>query len=305
MKNLLFVLLFFALKTSSQSVEGYWYGKADVVNYGSANNYLVELIIKQNKSVVSGVINYYFKNTFRSQPVKGNYNSSTRKLTLSNLPITYYGSTIKFDVDCIMDVLLTLRSAQVGSNLSGRFISKPAYRITCPQLDVSLKLDKDAGDKDSIMFAIKSFKETYQVWSPSESDTLIAATVIQRPIENFVVTKQYKERENIITQDILVDSDSLKIDFYDNGEIDGDSISVFFNNQLLASSQKLGSKSIHLNIILDKAKEINELTMFADNLGKIPPNTALMLIYDGKKRYEARLSSTLDKNATVRIRRKK
>jgi hypothetical protein len=49
----------------------------------------------------------------------------------------------------------------------------------------------------------------------------------------------------------------------------------------------------------------NELTMFADNLGSIPPNTALMLIYDGKKRYEVRLSSSLEKNATVRIRRKK
>jgi hypothetical protein len=56
---------------------------------------------------------------------------------------------------------------------------------------------------------------------------------------------------------------------------------------------------------LDQSKETNEITMFADNLGSIPPNTALMLVYDGKKRYEVRMTSNLQKNATVLIRRKK
>ena len=45
--------------------------------------------------------------------------------------------------------------------------------------------------------------------------------------------------------------------------------------------------------------------MFADNLGSIPPNTALMIIDDGKKKYEIRLSSSLEKNATIRIKKKK
>jgi hypothetical protein len=97
----------------------------------------------------------------------------------------------------------------------------------------------------------------------------------------------------------------LKIDFYDNGEIDGDSISIFFNDKLLASSQKLSANAITLKIGLDTTKEFNELSMFADNLGSIPPNTALMLVYDGRKRHELRVSSNLQKNATIRIRRKK
>jgi hypothetical protein len=142
------------------------------------------------------------------------------------------------------------------------------------------------------------------VWTPSATDTLVAATVLQQPVVNYVVTGQYKEREKEITQEITVDSDSLLIDFYDNGEVDGDSISIFYNDKLLASSQKLSVKSIRLQINLDSTKEVNELTMFADNLGSIPPNTALMLLYDGKKRYEVRMSSTLSKSAAVRIRRK-
>jgi hypothetical protein len=120
-----------------------------------------------------------------------------------------------------------------------------------------------------------------------------------------VVANQFKERAKVFAEDIAVTSDSLLVDFYDNGEIDGDSISIFFNDKLLASSQKLSAKAIHLSIALDSTREYNEISMFADNLGSIPPNTALMLVYDGKQRYEIRLSSTLQNNGTLRIRRKK
>jgi putative heme iron utilization protein len=45
--------------------------------------------------------------------------------------------------------------------------------------------------------------------------------------------------------------------------------------------------------------------MFAENLGKYPPNTALMVITDGKNRYEIFMSSSLTENATIQLRRKK
>jgi hypothetical protein len=45
--------------------------------------------------------------------------------------------------------------------------------------------------------------------------------------------------------------------------------------------------------------------MFAENLGTMPPNTALMVITDGINRYEVFLSSSLSQNATVRIRKRK
>jgi hypothetical protein len=158
-------------------------------------------------------------------------------------------------------------------------------------------------NQDSVLNALRLYKETYQVWKPSATDTLVAANIIQRKVINYVIEKQYKERENVVADEITVHSDSIKVDFYDNGEVDGDSISVFFNNQLLAFNRMISTKAVHFNLVLDSSKEVNELTMFADNLGAIPPNTALMVIYDGDKRYEIRLSSSLDKNATVRFRR--
>jgi type IV secretory pathway VirB9-like protein len=41
--------------------------------------------------------------------------------------------------------------------------------------------------------------------------------------------------------------------------------------------------------------------MVADNLGRIPPNTALMIVTTGGKRYELFIASTEQRNAKVII----
>ena len=305
MKKIFFAfLLAFSLSAQGQNVVGYWYGTATVEN-GGGNNYLIEIILKQNSTAVQAIMNYYFRNTFRSMKLNGNYNSATRELSLFNVPVPYFGSNASMEVDCMMDFRALHRVAKAGSNLNGKFYARDAYKYTCQNIVFDLKLNKEAGNQDSILTALRNFKETYQVWSPSATDTLVAATVQQRPIQNIVVNKEYKERALEVQKEIEVESDSVQVDFYDNGEVDGDSISVFFNDKLLGANLKLSTRSIHMNIGLDSTQEVNTLSMFANNLGSIPPNTALMLIYDGKKRYEVRLSSNLEKNAAVRIKRKK
>ena len=305
MKKILISLLFLiSLQANSQSVFGYWYGYANVKSGNSANNYLVELILQPEKGYVKGVLNYYFKNTFRSLLVKGNYNTGTRQLSLYDIPVTYYGSAMNMEVDCIMNMQSTLRVAKSGSSLAGSFVSLPEYKYMCPNVTFSLSMNADISKKDSVLKALREYKESYQVWKPSAYDTLTPINIVQRKVINYVIENQFKERENVVVQEIEVESDSLQVDFYDNGEVDGDSISIFYNNQLVAFNRILSTRSVHFNLGLDSTRDVNEITMFADNLGSIPPNTALMMVDDGKNRFELRLSSSLEKNATIRIRKK-
>lgn len=304
-KFLLPAALFLTFHCSSQSVFGYWYGNANVRTSASTNNYLVELILQPANGYVKGILNYYFKNTFRSLQVKGNYNNATRKLSLYNIPVTYHGSLNNMEVDCIMSLQANLRVAKAGSNLTGDFIGQPEYKYACPNISFNLELNADISKQDSVLKALREYKETNQVWKPSAFDTLPSVNIFQRKVINYVVENQFKERQTVIANEIEVSSDTVKVDFYDNGEIDGDSISVFFNKQLLAFSQRLSSRSIHFDLALDSTREYNELSMFADNLGSIPPNTALMIVTDGKVQHEIRLSSNLDKTAAIRIRKKK
>ncbi|HTD94711.1 MAG TPA: hypothetical protein VK644_12895 [Chitinophagaceae bacterium] len=304
-KFILLFSLFFTLHSQAQSVFGYWYGFANVKTTGSANNYMVEMILQPEKGFVKGILNYYFKNTYRSLQVKGNYNAKTRELNLYNIPLTYHGSLSSMEIDCNMNLRATLRAAKTSSTLVGAFVSLPEYRYTCVDVNFRLTLDADISKQDSVLKAIRQYKESYQVWTPSIGDTLTAVNILQRKVINYVVENHFKERENVVVNELEVNSDSLKVDFYDNGEIDGDSISVFFNKQLLAFSQKLSTRSIHFDLVLDSSKQVNELSMFADNLGSIPPNTALMIVTDGEKKHEIRLSSSFERNATIRLVRKK
>jgi hypothetical protein len=307
MKKLIVLTIVFLtmLSAYSQSVFGYWYGKANVKTNSSASNYLVELVLQPQKGSVKGVLNYYFKNTFRSLQVKGTYDAKKRQLSLYNIPVTYFGSVSTMEVDCVMNLFATLRVSKVGSTLVGTFTGLPENKYTCVDIGFSFHYSADMSKQDSVLAALRNFKEANQVWSPSPFDTLPAVNVVQRKVINYVVENQFKERENVLVQEIEVESDSIQVDFYDNGEIDGDSISVFFNNQLLAFSQRLSTRSLHFNLGIDSTKELNELSMFADNLGSIAPNTALMIVTDGENQHEIRLSSSLEKNATIRIRKKK
>jgi len=119
------------------------------------------------------------------------------------------------------------------------------------------------------------------------------------------ITESFNSRKAVLNREFVVESDSVRLSFYDNGDIDGDSISVFVNSNLILPHQELAAKAFNIYLHLDSTLEVNEISMFAENLGTIPPNTALMVITDGKNRYEVFLSSSLTENATIRLRRKK
>ena len=101
--------------------------------------------------------------------------------------------------------------------------------------------------------------------------------------------------------EIEVDTGQLRLDFYDNGTVDGDSITVRVNKNIVLSHQKLSAKPVTLFFNIDLENTFQEIEMVAENLGSIPPNTALLIITAGEKRYRLFLSSTETKSARVRF----
>lgn len=115
------------------------------------------------------------------------------------------------------------------------------------------------------------------------------------------IPKVLVERENKLVKTITTSEEDIQIDIYDNGTIDNDTISLYHNNELVISSSKLNTKPIKLKIRNNSTNNRHELVMVAENLGEIPPNTALMVITAGKERFEVFLSSDEQRNAKVII----
>lgn len=108
-------------------------------------------------------------------------------------------------------------------------------------------------------------------------------------------------RKNELVKTISTSAKEVSINIYDNGSIDNDTVSVYVDNKLVISRQRLTAEPISLTINLDDGLEYHELVMVAENLGEIPPNTSLMVVTAGEEKYEVRITSTEQKNAVVRF----
>ena len=105
---------------------------------------------------------------------------------------------------------------------------------------------------------------------------------------------------------VFFTSDSLTITLYDNGEVDGDVVSVILNGQLIMPNQKLSANPITKTIyITPELGDSIQLIMYAENLGSIPPNTGLLILQDGAERYEIRFAGDLQKNSAIILKKKK
>jgi hypothetical protein len=114
-----------------------------------------------------------------------------------------------------------------------------------------------------------------------------------------------EKRKTEIIRNVFFKSDSLVIKLYDNGEIDGDTVSVILNGKVIISKQELTARAITTTIyITPDLGDSLELIMYAENLGRIPPNTGLLTLMDGDNRYDIRFSGDFQKNSAIVLKRK-
>jgi len=116
---------------------------------------------------------------------------------------------------------------------------------------------------------------------------------------------EVSSRNNIVQQTLFFSSDSLQLSLFDNGEVDGDTVSVLMNGNLIIAKQGLSTNAFRKTIYINQADDSIQLIMYAENLGSIPPNTGLLVVRDGKGIYEIRFRGDLQKNASIILRRKR
>ena len=155
--------------------------------------------------------------------------------------------------------------------------------------------------KKEVVAKTKKLSETRPAGTELVSDEDIAALNARSLKMTTSGEQQVKleQRSNELIREIPVDHDSVTVTLYDNGEIDGDSITLIYNDSILATHKMLTDKPLTFRIKIAGGNSPNKLVMYAENLGSIPPNTALMIIYDGDKRYEVSVRSSLSSSGTV------
>ena len=154
------------------------------------------------------------------------------------------------------------------------------------------------GDLDDIRIYNRALNDK-EIFSLCNDTLQIKKTDTLKPAAPVIAKPVIEKRNNDLIKEFTVDHDSISVTLYDNGDIDGDSITLIYNDKILTTHQRLTDKPLTYWIKIAPGNQRNELQMYAENLGSIPPNTALMIIYDGNKRYEVNIKSTEKTNGSV------
>lgn len=273
-QTLFFILFFTTISASAQNLNGIWKGKVVMAPSGCFPVYQIELQLQVAGSHITGTA-YHFSDSlnYLKENFEGTYNRDSNLVTIQEIGIV----TFKIREDCVPCIKTYKLSFHRGG---GNVVTEEQLRGSWSTPTGKAIDGKTVCEPGSIVLT-RFEKATFK------PELKLPPSLTNRKAE--------------LVKEIKVDTGNIKIDFYDNGQIDGDTISVYVNNSPLVSNRMLKTQPVTVNIRVDQKKTIQEVIMVGENLGSIPPNTALMIITAGSKRYQLYLTSDEQKNAMVRF----
>ena len=139
-----------------------------------------------------------------------------------------------------------------------------------------------------------------KVTEPLQSDHISDSSVkIFQPQIPIPIPAVLQTRTNELLKTLTVSHSDIELRIYDDGAIDNDTVSVYYDNKLIVSNARISDQPITVHVEVDPSDHPHQLVMVAENLGDIPPNTSLLVIKDGDKRYEERIVSNEQKNVVI------
>ncbi len=140
---------------------------------------------------------------------------------------------------------------------------------------------------------------------PRPEPVIVQPKTEPAPVKPPSIEEKFSSRQKVFIKEIPIAGDSIELRFYDNAEIDGDSISLFLNDKLLYQHIRLAAGPWTIKLAVSDLAQNNELVMVAENMGSIPPNTSYMVAIVNGVKQDAYLASTEGSSAMIRLVKKK
>lgn len=268
------ILLFFSSYLMAQDINGIWKGRLVMAPSGCFPVYNLEFDLTEIKGIITGTawhfsdsLNYVKKN------IRGTYQKDSNRIILEEVAITSF----RIREDCVPCMKTYTLSYHKGN---GTLIKDEQIRGVW-ETPGGKAADGKASCEPGTLVLNRQQKASF----PNQS---------ARP-------QALREKSNVLAQEIKVDSGIVNIEFYDNGQIDGDTISVYVNDRPVVYKQLLRTQPVSMTLQVDSKRAVQDVVMVGENLGTIPPNTALMIVTANNKRFQLYLTADEKKNALVRF----
>ncbi len=200
-----------------------------------------------------------------------------------------------------MDLFSQISFTNIGQKDDDEKIApaSPAESVSIQNIE-EIKPQPKTVNQSEITFVAGQKKEIAQGNMPSITDARPAIVPVK------TAAAEINSRKTEFIRNIFFQSDSLVFSLYDNGEVDGDTVSVVLNDQIIIARQGLTTTPVVTTYYLNETSTDSlKLIMYAENLGRIPPNTGVLVVRDGNERYHIRFEGDYQKNSAVILRRRK
>jgi hypothetical protein len=308
--------LFFSSPSFSQTaLTGVWQGKFMGLEFGLGQPKLVVEIYNFKDSLFSGITHlYYTDNKYEHYKMIGWYDKKNSLVVFREA--TTIAVNLGLYANCLGTYKMVLQKEKNNLFQYGYWVpningctdtAKVWLQKKIPEIpEVPVTEKKAAPKKKPAPAAEKSLKE--KITTPAAETAAgnpVTKTIPAIKTAPAIMPAKIAQRETDVQSLIEIartEKDSIKVEVYDNGEIDGDSVSVYQEEIQRINKKMITAKPITFYVSLNKnINPIAHLRLVAESLGSIPPCTALMIVTTKSKRYEVRLSSNFNKNATVEL----
>lgn len=276
------VLICFVLCACSANIlaqvnlKGLWNGYITTDNHDAQGNYIIN-IEAQKDGIISGKALLYKPNiyaeAFGLQQFFGTINNN--QINISDVVILDERMPSSRFFLCFKLSNLQYTNVESRESLTGTWRSNSS---TCLPGKISLTRYDENGAKKVPDYVLKAVKSTGD--NPTFKNTELSSPIV-------LSVKNY----------------NLELQLKDYLKTDNDTVSIYLNRRLILNRINISKKPIKFNIRLSRNLASNELILFANNLGFVPPNTSLLTVSDGEKRHRILIESTLQKSVAIYLKK--
>ncbi len=104
-------------------------------------------------------------------------------------------------------------------------------------------------------------------------------------------------------KEIPIESDTVFLELKDDQEEDGDMVSLYYDHEWIGKNIQVTTQPLRIFLPVSFEPGGSSFILHAESEGTAPPNTALVTIYTGSKKYSLTLSSSKTQSAGIVLKR--
>ncbi len=254
-----------------------------------------KIVFTESGGIIKGHSYTYKEPDDTKAAITGSLDKHDRKLSFKETEIIYSHSIHTKAFMCLIDANTDYVQSAKGKMFKGPITSKEADHTACTGGIVTFDNPEE----------IKNIFDTHEKF-----DTVI--TMGRRPKEPVIEKAQpaAQPEKELVTEKITngvekaLDwhSDTVIIDVWDGGTVDGDKVTLKYNGKPLLEQYSLVKQKKQLRIPIS-GHGIDVITILADNEGWDPPNTANLLLTDGAVKYSILSYNTKGQISMIKIKK--